>query len=350
MNVSTIVLAEKTNGSWQGKRTSNQLLVWTRRVLLGLFIFLVAIGAMGAIYQVLATARDARTFPPPGQLVDVGGYKLHLHCLGKGSPTVVTENGLGGSSPDWSLIQPAVSQSTRICSYDRAGTGWSEAGPSPRTSRQLAKELHTLLANADVPGPYILVGHSVGGMHVQVYASQYPEEVLGLVLIDPTPAQLLMRFSSEERQARLPDDGQMRLLSVLQFFGLLRFMQLPGSEALSSLPAATQALIRAHRLQSGSITAMAAEAHGMETSIMEAAAATPLSPERPLIIVWHGIPAEPVELEPVAKASMQELVQRSNNGKFIVAENSGHYIPFERPDVVIDAIHQGVEAARIDKP
>jgi hypothetical protein len=93
---------------------------------------------------------------------------------------------------------------------------------------------------------------------------------------------------------------------------------------------------------------MAAEARDMETSIMQAAAATPFSPERPLIIVWHGIPAEPVELEPVAKASIEELVQRSNNGKLIVAENSGHYIPFDRPDVVIDAIRQGVEAARID--
>src|SRR4029453_13932822 len=95
-------------------------LVWGKRIWLGLRItgvILVAFGIMGASYQAIATARDARAFPPPGQLVDVGGYKLHIHCLGTGSPTVVTESGLGGSSPDWSLVQPAVSQSTRICSY-----------------------------------------------------------------------------------------------------------------------------------------------------------------------------------------------------------------------------------------
>jgi hypothetical protein len=113
--MSTTVTVDKMNAPLQCKRTANQLLVWTRRVLLGLIILLVALGFIGASYQAIATARDAWAFPLPGQLVDVGGYKLHLHCLGTGSPTVVTENGLGGSSPDWSLVQPGVSQTTRVC-------------------------------------------------------------------------------------------------------------------------------------------------------------------------------------------------------------------------------------------
>jgi pimeloyl-ACP methyl ester carboxylesterase len=203
-----------------------------------------------------------------------------------------------------------------------------------------------LLINADVPGPYVLVGHSAGGMHIQVYASQYPDEVAGLVLVDPTPAQLITSFSAEERQGLLPKAGQFRLLSTLQFFGLLRFIPLPGDEALTPLPAEIQALIRAHRLQSGAITAMSAEVLSMETSITQTAEAIPLPPERPFVIVWHGIPAEPVELEPLAKASMEELVRRSDNSKLIVAGNSGHYITFDRPDVVIDAIRQVVEATR----
>ena len=346
----TIEATNTINRPLPNQRSQNRLRVWTRRLLLGLLVTLVALAGIGATYQAIATARDARTFPPTGQLVDVGGYKLHIQCVGEGSPTVVTENGLGGSSPDWSLVQPAVSQTTRICSYDRAGSGWSEAGPTPRTSQQIATELHTLLINGRVPGPYVLVGHSAGGMHVQVYASQYPDEVAGVVLVDPTPAQLIMRFTPEERQARLPNIGQFRLLSALQFFGLLRFIPLPGDEALTPLPTETQALIRAHRLQSGAIAAMSAEVLSMEANLIQTAEAAPLPPARPLIIVWHGIPAEPVELEPVARASMEELVQRSTNSKLVVAENSGHYITIDRPDVVIAAIRQVIEAVRMGTP
>lgn len=343
--MSTSVPLDKTNAPIQNKRTTKPLLVWTGRVLFGLLLLLVALSGIGAIYQVMATARDARAFPPPGQLVDVGGYKLHIYCLGTGSPTVVTESGLGGSSPDWSLVQPAVSQSTRICSYDRAGAGWSEAGPAPRTSEQIAKELHTLLVNAEVPGPYVLVGHSAGGLHIQVYAGQYPDEVAGLVLVDPTPAQLILEFTPEARAVLLPTARQFRLLSMLQWVGLLRFMPLPGDEALTPLPATTQALIRAHRLQSGAVAAMSAEVLNMETSIMQTASAAPLPPDRPLLLVWHGIPAEPIELEPVAKASMEALVHRSSNSKLVIAENSGHYVTFDRPDVVIEAIRQVAAAA-----
>lgn len=342
--MNTVITANGRSAAAQRERSRS--LFWTGRVLLWLLLTLLALVGIGASYQVIATAHDARTFPPPGQLVDVGGYKLHIHCLGTGAPTVITENGLGGSSPDWSLVQPAVSQQTRICSYDRAGSGWSEAGPTPRTSQQIATELHTLLTNANLPGPYVLVGHSAGGLHVQVYASQYPEEVAGLVLVDPTPARAIMRFSPEQRQAVLPNLTQAPLLRVLEFLGLLRLLPLAGDEVLEPLPTEIGAQIRAHRLQSGAMTTMLAEAASLETSIQQTVAATPLPPDRPLIIVWHGIPAEPVALEPQARAAMDELLQQSHNSKFIVAEQSGHAIPLERPDVVIDAIQQVIEAVR----
>lgn len=348
--MSTIEVRNPMSRSRQNQQPRRRLTVWTGRVLIGLLLALLVLAVIGASYQAIATARDARAFPLLGKLVDVGGYKLHLYCLGAGAPTVVTENGLGGSSPDWSLVQQAISQNTRICSYDRAGAGWSEVGPEPRTSQQIANELHTLLINAGLPGPYILVGHSAGGMHAQVYASQYPAEVAGLVLLDPTPAQLMLRFSPEQRRTVLPDPGQFQQLKVLQFFGLLRLLPLPGAEALASLPPALQAQIRAHRLQSGALAAIAAEVEGFETSIRQTAEATPLAPDRPLIIVWHGIPAEPVELEPQARAAMEALIQHSTNGKLVVAEHSGHYITFDRPDVVIDAINQVVEAVRTGVP
>ncbi|MCB0128761.1 MAG: alpha/beta fold hydrolase [Caldilineaceae bacterium] len=340
-----VIATTVTNRPQQNQQTHRHSLRWLSRVLLGLVITLLVLAGSGATYQALATARDARTFPPPGQLVDVGGYKLHIYCLGTGAPTVITENGLGGSVPDWGLVQPAVSRSTRICSYDRAGSGWSEAGPYPRTSRQISTELHTLLANAGVSGPFVLVGHSAGGMHVQVYAAQYPAEVAGLVLVDPTPAQAMVHFTPEEQHSVLPNLGQFRLLQALQFFGVLRFVPLFEDPVLHVIPESLQAQIRVHRLKSGAMTALAAEAEGIAASIQQTAATT-LPPELPLLILWHGVPAEPVALEPPARAAMQEVARQSKNGKFIVAENSGHTIPLERPDLVIAAINQVVEVAR----
>jgi len=342
----TITATEISNRPIAQRRRQSRWLVWSGRLLL----ILIALVLLGAISQALATWRDARAFPPPGQLVDVGGYKLHLYCLGTGSPTVVTENGLGGSALDWSLVQPAVSQTTRICSYDRAGSGWSETGPTPRTSRQISTELHTLLTKAGIAGPYVLVGHSAGGMHAQVFASQYPAEVAGLVLVDPTPAQAIMRFTPEQQRAVLPNLDQLPLLQVMEFLGVMRLLPLPGAEVLTALPAVTQAQVRAHRLQSGAMAAMSAEMTSLATSIQETTDATPLPPERPLLIVWHGIPAEPVELEPLALANMEELLHQSANSKFVVAEQSGHLIPFDRPDVVIDAINQVIEAVRTGTP
>lgn len=201
MTMLTLTITDASNRPISKRRLQGPWLVWSGRLLL----LLLVLALLGVTYQAVATWGDARAFPPPGRLVDVGGYKLHLHCLGTGSPTVIAENGLGGSSPDWSLVQPAVSQTTRICSYDRAGAGWSEVGPGPRTSRQISAELHTLLTNARIAGPYVLVGHSAGGLHVQVYASQYPAEVAGLVLVDPTPAQAIMRFSPEQREQGSPE-------------------------------------------------------------------------------------------------------------------------------------------------
>ncbi len=116
---------------------------------------------VGYIYEPMAEAADAKAYPPPGELVDVGGYRLHINCTGSGSPTVVIEAGLGDWSTSWGFVQPEVAKTTQVCTYDRAGMGWSEAGPLPRDAAQFAKELHTLLQSANIPGPYVMVGHSL---------------------------------------------------------------------------------------------------------------------------------------------------------------------------------------------
>ena len=131
------------------------------------FLLLVLALLFSSAYQAVASAADLRRYPAPGQLIDVGGHRLHIYCLGQGEPTVVMEAGLSGWSTDWILVQPEVEQSTRVCTYDRAGYGWSDPGPLPRDSREVASELHTLLSRSGTKGDIILVGHSQGGLFVQ---------------------------------------------------------------------------------------------------------------------------------------------------------------------------------------
>lgn len=162
---------------------------WVKRVLRGLLATIVILPLAGIIYQAIATEIDKRNYPPPGEMVDLGGYRLHLLCMGQntdGRPTVILETGLGGSasSADWAWVQPEIAKSTRACAYDRAGLGWSEPSPQPRDAQHIAAELHTLLQNAQIPGPYVLVGWSYGGLYVRVYAAQYRKETAGLVLLD----------------------------------------------------------------------------------------------------------------------------------------------------------------------
>ncbi|HEX6608045.1 MAG TPA: alpha/beta hydrolase, partial [Chloroflexia bacterium] len=137
----------------------------------------------GASYEAIAARGDAQTFPPPGRLVDVGGYSLHIQCVGSGSPTVVFDAGLGGTSLDWTLVQAVIGQTTRVCTYDRAGMGRSDNGLAPRTPAQIAGELHTLLGNAGLAGPYVLVGHSLGGITISAVAEARRRKLKALVYL-----------------------------------------------------------------------------------------------------------------------------------------------------------------------
>ena len=157
---------------------------WTTKVLLWSAVAILVLLIIGAIYQAIATEIDQRRYPPPGELVEVGDHRLHIHCVGEGSPTVILESTSDGTSANWGWVQPEVAKSTRVCAYDRGGRGWSELGPQPRDAIQIAGELHALLRNADVPAPYVLVGHSAGGLFIREYAEQYPNEVAGMVLLD----------------------------------------------------------------------------------------------------------------------------------------------------------------------
>src|SRR2546429_97301 len=173
---------------WMTVRARRNLRSLTRRlVLYPLFVALVFAG-VGGSYETIQEQIDRSTTAMPGHLVDVGGRRLYLHCTGSGSPTVVLVSGLAETSVYWGgWIAPAVAQNTAVCAYDRAGQGWSDPPASPQDGVAIATDLHTLLDHAQIPGPYVLVGHSTGGAYIRVFAARYPDQVAGMVLLDSQP-------------------------------------------------------------------------------------------------------------------------------------------------------------------
>src|SRR5215217_8087105 len=169
----------QTEQQSQEIRPRRGLGTWIRRGLVWLVGGLLALAVIGAIYQVIATQIDQRTYLPPGEMVNVNGRLMHINCMGEGGPTVILEAANFGMSAHWVRVQQQLAKTARVCSYDRAGMGWSEAGPEPRDARQISSELHTLLKNADTEGPYVLVGHSYGGLYARMYAARYPDETAG---------------------------------------------------------------------------------------------------------------------------------------------------------------------------
>lgn len=334
-------------------RKRSQLWRWTKRVGIGVVGLVVVLLLAGVIYQLLATKIDEYRYPSPGEMVDVGGYSLHLYCMGEGgAQTIVMDSGLGGTVLDWQLVQPEVAKFARVCTYDRAGMGWSEPSTQPRTSQQIVKELHTLLGNAGVEGPYVLIGHSFGGTNMQVYASQYPDEVAGMVLVDSA--------LEDEEAITLTKSLQPSpvLLKILATIGVTRLPYTLGGEA----PGQTspdlvdeQAAISSHRKH---IFAVADETSTLEESFDENGAAPMALGDKPLIVLTAGPP--PLELimsqglsqeqarqiDELHSESQVDLTRRSQNAKQVIVKDSGHYIQVEQPDLVIDAIRQVVEAAR----
>jgi pimeloyl-ACP methyl ester carboxylesterase len=318
------------------KRRSRGCLLW----LGGFVVFVLGVMLVGAMYESAAEAADVRAYPPPGQMVDVGGYRLHLNCTGTGSPTVVIDAGLGDWSASWSSwVQPEVAKTTRVCTYDRAGMGHSEAGPLPRTVEQFAKELHTLLQHADIPGPYVLVGHSLGGLSVRVFVHKYATEVAGVVLIDSmSPAQFLPPPTDTKPQTTSPSSG-FSVPFVLARIGLVRLFAGPLG-LKSGLSPEVQPAYTAFSVTPRSFQTYLDEGMGMPESFIQAGAIKTLG-DVPLIVLSRGL-----DPDQEWQAMQTELLQLSSHSQQLMADKSGHNIQLDQPDVAAAAITKMVEQLR----
>ena len=261
------------------------------------------------------------------RMVDIGTHRLHIYCTGQGSPTVVMDTGFGDTSDKLRPIQAHIAQETRVCVYDRAGYGLSEPGPMPRHGRQIASELKLLLEKTGIPGPYLLVGHSLGGLTVQIFANQYPELVAGMVLIEPTPLRFILgqQFSELYQRAR--------------------------QEAPNLLAMAEQTR-RASRLkEAGFFEALASEHEMMLSETARQLAAIESFGDVPLIVMGAGQPQPAFGDQAQAFQQFwieqsQALAGKSTRGAFVLVQESGHYIYLEAPDSVLEAIRQVIKQAR----
>ena len=296
-----------------------------------------ALAVAGAIYQAAVSKRYRERYPPPGRLVDVGGHRLHVLCSGPegaGGPTVVMEAGMGECSLGWRLVQPEVAGFARVCAYDRAGLGWSDAALTPRTSRQMVAELHALLAGAGVGPPYVLVGHSSAGLNVRLYAAQFPEEVAGMVLVDS---------AHEERAPRLPLYMRLGLLTaplgIPRLFAQHVVSENPIFDRRSKYPASYRAVAAG----TGYLETVRREWAGVDESWAQARASEKSLGDMPLVVLFAKFDDE---VFPSLLRLQAELAGRSTAGRLVVVEGSGHHIQHDRPGVVIDAVREVVEAVR----
>jgi pimeloyl-ACP methyl ester carboxylesterase len=326
------------------RRLKKRPLAWIRRILLGLVVSLVAIATAGLIYQAAAQQIDERNFPPPGRLVDISGYKLHISCIGDGSPTVILDAAGGNSSASWGLVQPDLARSTRVCAYDRAGMGWSERGPLPRDLKQHVREMHALLSGAGIEGPYVMVGHSYGGRVALVYAKEYPSEVVGLALIDPGKLDEDARFPPENRVDLATENRTVTVARWLAPFGVVRLL-LPQTD-YADLPVRERAANDAFNVTTKFFRTVRDQYRALPQTYVQQREVTDLG-SMPLIVMSASAPDDPTRR--VWTEMNGELSRLSRVGAHRVVHGATHaqlLYKLEYARMTIDAVREVMDAAR----
>lgn len=328
-------------------------------------LFIAGLFAASIAYELTGAYRDSRRFPPPGRLIDVGGCSMHLNNQGRGQPAVILESGVAATSLSWTLVQPEVARFTSVCSYDRAGLGWSGRSIKPRTVAQMVSELDELLSRARIPPPYVLVGHSFGGLLIRAYANTHVDKVAGLLFVDPVSLEywancsrydklrLTVAAKLARRGALLARIGVVRLALGSLASGQRRFPKLMAQAAahqalevlehlageVRKLPREVWPIVRAHWSRSKCIYALAEYLESVPQSA-ETAISMPLPPRIPLTIL-SAATATAHEIE-----ERDRWVEQSAHGRHVHVDKAGHWLQFERPDIVIAAIRELVDLVR----
>lgn len=307
----------------------------------------------GAAYNSLALRRLRQAHPVPGAFYAVSGHRMHLYCIGTGSPTVVLEAGLGDDWVYWQKVQPEIAKITRVCSYDRAGLGWSEPQSPPQDAQIISSHLHSLLQAAHEAGPFIFVGASAGGFYVRQYFSNFPADIAGLVLVDSSVPEQLTVFpgrmdTSANRHKRHRDANWQWLREVTGYARITGHCQGDVETGLESYAP----FVEAETCRPSYTTAWLPEYDGFwisadETSRANCCGDVPLfiisqDPDRPK----NGWDAQSIAQQPMWSQLQDNLKRLSPHSRRIIAKLSGHHVMIDRPDVVIDGIQQVITDIR----
>jgi pimeloyl-ACP methyl ester carboxylesterase len=328
---------------WVVVRARRQLRSPTRRWLLYPVLAVLALASIGGGYETAREAADATAYPMPGQLIDVGGHRLHLNCTGTGSPTVVLEPGGGGMSSNLGWIAPGVARDTRVCVYDRAGRGWSEPADTPQDGAQIAADLHTLLQRAHVPGPYVLAGHSFGGLYVLAFAARYPDEVAGMVLVDSTAPVSAAGPPTATSGDESSYDATGRFSALASIAARLGLARVVGQLSDDGLPPRSSDEVQAGTATAGKLRSTIDEYLQASASIQQAAALRDFT-DKPLVVLTAG-----VGHDAAWSAAQNHLATLSTNSVHRVVDGATHetlVADQEHAATTTQAILQVVSAVR----
>ncbi len=327
---------------------------WIRRAGLALVSVIVLAVLVGAGYEAEGRRRAAKDFPAQGKLVDIGGRLIQIDCRGSGTPTVVFEDGLDmGGSLSWSAVHDSIAKTTRACAYSRAGVMWSDAHAGPQTGKNVAEDLHLALAKAGERPPFVLVGHSLGGPYIMIYTKYFGSEVAGLVFVDASHPEQVARFRS---LTPVTLAGSTKALRVGALFGRLGLVR-KFTAADSAPPEPISAVQGTAAYASTSLPAMLKEVDGFDQTLAEAGTFRQLG-DRPLFVLTGTAPMSKADL---AAMKMTAAQGQQYQARWLKMQNeeaswsfcsqhqsvdSGHYIQFERPQVVIAAVRWVVGSIR----
>lgn len=329
---------------------------WLRRIALAILALVFVAGAAGATYEFMGRRAARRAFPVQGELVDIGGRRLQVDCRGTGTPVVVLEAGLStGGSQDWSAVHDSIAQTTRTCAYSRAGIMWSDAASEPLTARRVAEDLHAALGKAGEQPPYVLVGHSLGGPYIMTYTSHFGDEVAGLVMVDASHPDQLGRLKEVAPAAAEPNLTPMKVAQALSWAGVVRLAMSKAPPMPNQDPDVARSIAA---YSSHSIDGAMQEMEALAATFDEAGKFRTLG-DRPLVVLTAAkpmpdsiraalklTPEGAARMQAVWKAMQEEEASWSTRSRHVMVDDATHYIQFDRPDVVIEAVRSVVGIVR----